>query len=202
MWAKKIIAISDRKNVQGDFLQQVENLTKYGIDALVLREKDLSACEYHDLAKEILQICRKNNTTCILHSFHRECLKLGHRYFHAPLPLLCEEPKLAQYFHLVGTSIHSEEEFVEAIKYNVQYAFIGHIFQSTCKSTLKPKGLDFLNSILQKSTIPLYAIGGIKLENISELKNKDIAGICMREALMKEKKVQEYLKLCRQNLNE
>ncbi|EAI8190272.1 thiamine phosphate synthase, partial [Campylobacter coli] len=41
MWDKKIIAISDRKCVEIDFLKQVEKLAKSGIDAFVLREKDL-----------------------------------------------------------------------------------------------------------------------------------------------------------------
>ena len=51
MWDKKIIAISDRKCVEIDFLKQVEKLAKSGIDAFVLREKDLSEFEYYDLAK-------------------------------------------------------------------------------------------------------------------------------------------------------
>ena len=89
MWDKKIIAISDRKCVEIDFLTQVEKLAKSGIDAFVLREKDLSEFEYYDLAKEVLAICAKHKTTCFLHFFDRECLKLGHRYFHMPLGKTC-----------------------------------------------------------------------------------------------------------------
>lgn len=200
MWDKKIIAISDRKCVQKDFLKQIEKLAKARVDAIVLREKDLSGFEYFDLAKEVLTICAKHKTTCFLHFFDKECLKLGHRFFHAPLDLLRKEPKLSKYFHTLGTSVHSKEELLEAMNYKVNYAFVGHIFESSCKVNLAPKGLDFLKSLLEFSKIPLYAIGGINVQNIEEFKDLSVAGICMREILMHEKDPKKYLLECRQKL--
>ncbi|EFC32544.1 thiamine phosphate synthase [Campylobacter jejuni] len=200
MWDKKIIAISDRKCVEIDFLKQIEKLAKSKVDAIVLREKDLSEFEYYDLAKEVLGICAKQKTTCFLHSFDKTCLKLGHRYFHAPLALLRKESRLTKYFHVFGTSVHSKEELLEAMSYRVNYAFVGHIFQSSCKADLEPKGLDFLKSLLRFSQIPLYAIGGINDQNIASFKGLNIAGVCMREILMQEKDTKKYLMECKRKL--
>lgn len=200
MWDKKIVAISDRKCVEGDFLKHIEQLTKANIDALVLREKDLSEFEYYDLAKEVLKICSKTKTTCFLHYFDRECLKLGHRYFHAPLSLLRKEPKLAKFFHILGSSVHSKEELLEAMTYKVNYAFVGHIFESSCKVGLEPRGLTFLKEMLDFSKIPLYAIGGINVQNIAEFKDLNVAGVCMRESLMREKELKNYINNCREKL--
>lgn len=200
MWDKKIIAISDKKCVEGDFLRHIEQLTKAGIDALVLREKNLSEFEYYDLAKEVLKICTKSKTTCFLHHFDRECLRLGHRYFHAPLPLLRKEPKLAKYFHVLGSSVHSKEELLEAVHYKINYAFVGHIFQSSCKMDLEPRGLGFLKEMLDFSKIPLYAIGGINIQNIDQFRDLNVAGVCMRESLMSEKEPKNYVNECRQKL--
>lgn len=200
MWDKKIIAISDRKCVQNDFLKQIEKLAKARVDAIVLREKDLSAFEYFDLAKEVLAICAKQKVTCFLHFFDKECLKLNHRFFHAPLDLLRKDPKLGKYFHIIGTSVHDKEELLEAMSYGVNYAFVGHIFKSSCKKDLEPKGLLFLKSLLEISKIPLYAIGGINVQNIANFKDLDIAGVCMREILMRKIDLKNYLLECRQNL--
>lgn len=200
MWDKKIIAISDRKCVDIDFLKQIEKLAKAKVDAIVLREKDLNESEYYDLAKEVLGICAKTKTTCFLHSFDRVCLKLGHRYFHAPLSLLRKEFKPRKYFHLLGTSVHSKEELLEAMSYRVNYAFVGHIFESSCKVGLEPKGLDFLKSLLEFSRIPLYAIGGINAQNIASFQDLNVAGVCMRENLMKEKNVKTYIQICKERL--
>ncbi|MDT3328846.1 thiamine phosphate synthase, partial [Campylobacter coli] len=145
-------------------------------------------------------ICAKCKTTCFLHFFDRECLKLGHRYFHTPLALLRQEPKMSKYFHMIGTSVHSKEELLEAMNYGVNYAFVGHIFESSCKMGLEPKGLDFLKSLLEFSQIPLYAIGGINVQNIASFKDINVAGVCMREVLMREKDVKKYLAECKRNL--
>lgn len=45
-------------------LKQIEKLAKAKVDAIVLREKDLSEFEYYDLAKEVLSICAKQKVTC------------------------------------------------------------------------------------------------------------------------------------------
>ncbi|EAH8207713.1 thiamine phosphate synthase [Campylobacter upsaliensis] len=197
MWVRKIIAISDRVLVQDDFLRQVEKLAKAKIDAFVLREKDLSEYEYYDLAKEVLKICTKYKITCFLHGYLTPTLKLEHKYFQASLALLRKESNIAKYFHILGTSVHSKEELLEAINYKVNHAFVGHIFKSSCKPNLKPYGIELLKDLLSFSSIPLYAIGGINAENIKLFKNINIAGVCMREALMRESNPKKYLALCK-----
>lgn len=197
MWVRKIIAISDRALVQDDFLKQLEKLARAKIDAFVLREKDLSEYEYYDLAKEVLKICAKYKITCFLHGYLMPTLKLEHKYFQAPLSLLRKESNLAKYFHILGTSVHSKEELLEAINYKANHAFVGHIFESSCKPNLKPCGMDLLKDLLNFSSIPLYAIGGINAENISAFKELNVAGVCMREALMCEKNPKKYLALCK-----
>ncbi|HEC1748635.1 TPA: thiamine phosphate synthase, partial [Campylobacter lari] len=67
MWDKKIIAISDSQNTQGDFLNFIEKLSQSSIDALVLREKHLDELEYTKLAKEVLKIFNKTQKICFLH---------------------------------------------------------------------------------------------------------------------------------------
>lgn len=86
------------------------------------------------------------------------------------------------------------------MSYKVNYAFVGHIFESSCKMGLEPKGIDFLKSLLEFSQIPLYAIGGINAQNIENFKDINVVGVCMREILMKEKDLKKYLLECRQNL--
>ncbi|KAA6233892.1 thiamine phosphate synthase [Campylobacter sp. LR264d] len=200
MWDKKIIAISDMDLVEGDFLKQVEKLARAKVDAFVLREKKLSEFEYMDLAKEVLKICNKAKITCILHTYDRLSLRLGHRQFHATLPLLRQDSKIVRYFYSIGTSIHSKEELLEAMSYRVNYAFVGHIFESSCKKDLAPKGLEFLKELCSFSKIPLFAIGGINANNINLLKDINISGVCMREALMCEKNPKKLVKFCKESL--
>lgn len=197
MWVKKIIAITDRHECEGDFLRQIERLASAKIDALILREKDLSEFEYFDLAKEVLQICRKKKLTCILHSFDRVALKLGCKFFHCPLGILKQEPRLVRYFHLFGTSVHSVEEMQLAQGFKCNYAIAGHIFETPCKEGLAPLGIVGLNAILKVAKMPVYALGGINLDNVAKLKDSDIEGVCMRSSLMKQNNVKAFVAECR-----
>ena len=202
MWDKKIIAISDRQAVKGDFLDFVARLGRAKVDALILREKDMRENDYYDLAKEVLKICKKHKLVCFLHNFDKVALKLNHRYFHCPLDILRAEPRVVRYFHLIGTSIHSSDELLEAVEFNCHYALFGHIFETLAKPLLPPRGLEMLAQICEQSTIPIYAVGGINKNNVEKLANIDIAGICMKGALIQSAKLKEYVQNCAKKLNQ
>lgn len=202
MWDKQIIAISDRHSCKGDLLKCIEKLARAKIDALILREKDMRENDYYDLAKEVLKICKKHKLICFLHSFDKVALKLNHRYFHCPLKILRAEPRLVKYFHLIGTSIHSADELHEAMDFKCNYALFGHIFETLSKPFVPPKGIKTLSHICAMSKIPIYAVGGINENNIDELKNVAISGVCMKNALMQNTKLKEYIQNCAKKLNQ
>lgn len=201
MWDKKVIAISDRHLLHSDFMGFIERLARTNIDGLILREKDMSENAYFELAKEVLKICNKGKIKCILHNFDKVALRLGHRYFHCPLAVLRQEPRLARYFHLIGTSIHSFDELCEAQNFGCNYALFGHIFPTLSKAFAAPKGVGELKTICKQSKIPIYAVGGIKLENISQLANIGIAGLCIKSAFVSAKSLKSYIKACKLALN-
>ena len=83
--------------------------------AIVLREKDLSEKEYEQLARQVMQICQKHGTQCILHSFSNVATTLGATAVHMPLPLLQKmTPQEKSHFQIIGASCHSLEEAKEA----------------------------------------------------------------------------------------
>ncbi len=77
---------------------------------------------------------------------------------------LLENPKVVSDFHTVGTSIHSVSEAVEAEKLGASYLTAGHIYVTDCKKGLPPRGLPFLQHVCQAVQIPVYGIGGIKID--------------------------------------
>ena len=82
---EKIIAVTNRKLCDGDFLDQIKKITDLGIRAVILREKDLSEDVYEELAAQVLEICQDTDTTCILHNFPRVAERLGCAHMHLPL---------------------------------------------------------------------------------------------------------------------
>lgn len=71
------------------------------------------------------------------------------------------------------------------------------MFKSSCKTDLAPKGIKNLKDLLEVSKIPIYAIGGINTQTINYLKDLNLAGVCIREALYKSENVKKYILRCK-----
>lgn len=84
----------------------------------------------------------------------------------------------------IGTSIHSVEDAIFAELHGADYIIAGHIFATDCKKGLPGRGIEWLNSICNAVSIPVYAIGGISDANASMLSDCNIAGYCMMSASM------------------
>lgn len=82
------IAITNRKLVQGDFLEQMQKVIHLHPHAVILREKDLSDKEYEILAEKILEMCRESGVRCFLHSRISVANRLGCRRIHMSIPVL------------------------------------------------------------------------------------------------------------------
>lgn len=190
----EIICVTNRRLCRENFLTRIERLAKSGVSGIILREKDLSESEYKALAAKALEICEKNGSKLILHSFYRTAVALSANRIHLPLHVLkemTEEEKSR--FTEIGASCHSAEDAVFAEKSGCSYITAGHVFETDCKKGAAPKGLGFLGSVCKSVSIPVYAIGGISPENAESAVNSGAKGVCVMSGLMTCENVERYL---------
>ncbi|NFA59074.1 thiamine phosphate synthase [Clostridium sporogenes] len=187
----KLLAITNRHLCNNEFLEQIQDIctlnkknTVIESVSIVLREKDLSEKDYKNLAVNVLKICEKNNTKCILHTYYKVAKELNCKKIHLPLHVLKSNPNIYKDFNEVGVSIHSVNEAIEAMKLGATYIAAGHIFATDCKKGIPPRGLGFLSSICSSVHIPVYAIGGISPTNAEKAINAGAEGVCIMSGLM------------------
>lgn len=183
----KIICVTDRKICTVPFLEQIEKVCALNPKALILREKDLSETEYKKLVYQVLEICKQNRTVFVVHTFWRSALELGISNVHMPLALLKEMPAAERKkFGCIGTSVHNMEEARQAVALGADYLIAGHIYNSSCKPGLAPRGLNFLRDVCSSVSVPVYAIGGIGISalQLDEVCSCGAVGACVRSALM------------------
>ena len=84
----------------------------------------------------------------------------------------------------IGTSIHSVEDAIFAESHGADYITAGHIFTTDCKKGLPGRGIEWLKTVCDAVSIPVYAIGGISDANAGELSDCGISGYCMMSASM------------------
>ncbi len=190
-----LICITNRSLCAGDFLAQIEKIARAHPKAVILREKDLPPSEYSELASEVMKLCEKHGTPCILHSFTEAASKLGCRSVHLPMPILRRMTYAEKRaFAIIGASCHSVGEAREAEVLGCTYITAGHIFDTACKQGLPGRGLDFLSSVCEAVSIPVYAIGGITKENYASIKASGAAGACLMSGFMTCSDAAEYIK--------
>ena len=114
--------------------------------------------------------------------------------FHLPVGRLGElTQEQRNCVELLGASVHSLQDALEAQEKGCDYIVAGHIFDTDCKKGLPGRGLTFLKEVCENVSIPVYAIGGITPENITEIRQANGAGACIMSSAMKCANVQEYL---------
>jgi len=92
---------------------------------------------------------------------------------------------------IIGVSASNECDIKNAIKDGCDYLGIGPVFVTSTKKEKIPLGIDTLKSLTKDISIPWFAIGGIKQENISLLKENNICKIAIITDLINSKNPKE-----------
>ena len=183
------IVITNRHLVQGDFLKQLEKVTKLHPHALILREKDLTDDAYESLAKKVFDLCKREDITFFLHTKIEIARKIGCQYIHLSIPVLkglseTEKKALTEDFCEISISCHSMEDVEIAMVGGATQIILGTIFETECKKGVLGKGVEFVREICQKCPLPVYAIGGMNLQRLPLVIDAGAAGCCMMSGFM------------------
>ena len=183
------IVITNRHLVQGDFLKQLEKVTKLHPHALILREKDLTDDAYESLAKKVFDLCKREDITCFLHTKIEIARKIGCKNIHLSIPVLkglseTEKKALTEDFCEISISCHSMEDVEIAMAGGATQIILGTIFETECKKGVLGKGVEFVREICQKCPLPVYAIGGMNLQRLPLVIDAGAAGCCMMSGFM------------------
>lgn len=99
---------------------------------------------------------------------------------------------------LIGVSVHSVREALFAQENGADYISFGSIYPSKTKLS-KVRQQSIMVDIRRSVNLPLFAIGGITLENVDPIIRQNINGVCVSRDVIDrddiEDRVKAYLKL-------
>lgn len=84
---------------------------------------------------------------------------------------------------LIGLSTHSVEQLQKAIAAGADYVGVGPTFPSRTKAFDQYAGLQLLRQVAAIETVPRFAIGGIDLKNVVEVRQAGIRQIAVSSAI-------------------
>ncbi len=181
-----LYAITDRKWLGENTLEaQVESALKGGATMIQLREKELNSKEVLNLALKLKPICQKYQVPLILNDYVDLAIQAdvdGVHVGQADTEALAARSKLAP-DKILGVSCETIEQALEAEANGADYLGVGAVFPTATKNDAETISLTTLREIAEAVEIPVVAIGGIELGNISELKNTGISGVSVISAI-------------------
>ena len=131
--------------------------------------KYLSGDEYVLWAKELIPLCRKYHASLLLNSSVEQAISLNADGIHlsASRLLSCQQRPLDK-IHRVSASVHNETELEQALRIDVDFIVISPVLKTKTHPQATPLGWDKFYELTEQATCPVYALGGLSVDNLRE----------------------------------
>ncbi|MBT2614428.1 MULTISPECIES: thiamine phosphate synthase [unclassified Bacillus (in: firmicutes)] len=171
----------------------IEELTKIiaesvsgGVSIVQLREKNNSSLSFYEKSSALKQLLNELSIPLIINDRVDIALAVGADGIHIgqddlPLPVV---KKMVPEDMIVGVSVSTLEEALEAERNGADYIGVGSVFPTKTKQDATLMALENLGEICRSVSIPAVAIGGITADNISALSDIGLSGTAVVSAIM------------------
>jgi thiamine-phosphate pyrophosphorylase len=180
--------VTDRNQTGGrDLLWVLEQALDGGVKAIQLREKDLSGRDLFSLAERSHKLCQAYNAALFINDRVDVAMAVdaaGVQLGQTSLPVVTTRALLGPQ-KIIGVSTHSLQEAKEAEQNGADFVLFGPVYFTASKAAYgAPQGLAALKTIVDNISLPVYAIGGIKPENIESTKKLGVRGVALISAIV------------------
>lgn len=185
----QLYLITDRHGLPPgrSLLETVAAALEGGVRGVQLREKDLSPRELLPLALELRQLTRRFGAKLLINDridIAQAVAADGVHLAGTSVPIAVARRLLGPEA-LIGVSTHAEAEVLAAARDGADFVTFGPIYPTPSKAAYgDPVGVAALQRACAAATLPVFALGGIKLTHIPELKAAGAAGIALISAII------------------
>ena len=168
-----------------------QQLCDGGSDLIQLRAKNSSPDEIRLMAEKILTVTRRAKVGLVINDHLEIARELGAEFCH----LGQEDFFDAGYTHVgllkiqneklkIGLSTHAPAQAQKAIDAGADYVAIGPVFATGTKPGARPVTLEYVRWAAANVSVPWFAIGGINLQTIDEVRAAGARRVCVVSAIL------------------
>jgi thiamine-phosphate pyrophosphorylase len=186
----------------GDARKMAEALIAGGVDLLQLRGKNQSAAKIEKLAVELRLVLSERGVPLIINDHPQIAQNVQADGVHLgqdDLPI-AEARKIVGPGCAVGKSTHSIDQAIRAFYEGADYIGFGPIFATPTKPDYPPIGLDDIARVHESVRIPIFCIGGIKLDNLAKVIEAGARRVVIVSGLLRASDPAEYARSARKLL--
>lgn len=202
----KVYFIMGSPNCKEDPTHVLKDAIEGGITLFQFREKGALALigdKKVELAKELQQICIQHQIPFIVNDDIELAIALNADGVHiGQEDESVEEVRKKIGDKIIGVSVHSYEEAMDALAGGADYFGIGPVFPTKTKEDAKPSnGTRLIEELRERGlSIPIVGIGGITAENAATVIEAGADGVSVITAISHAESVTEGAKALRKNV--
>ena len=161
------------------FLEQLEQALNNGLQLIQIREKQLERDALYSFAEKVLKLAEPYNARVLLNSNVGLARTLGAHGVHlssSQLMALHEKPENL----LCAASCHSADELAQAQKVGLDFVVMGPVLPTRSHHGAAALGWEAFATLIQSRAMPVYALGGLKLDDLTTAWQAGAHGIAMQ----------------------
>ncbi len=173
-----------------------------GADMIQLREKELPDREFETLAARLKNITHEHSALFIVNDrvdiariVDADGVHLGQEDLSVASARLLLGPE-----KLVGVSTHSLGQAQQALPEGADYLGIGPAFPTATKPAEPVIGIEMIGKVVAQIEKPIFAIGGITAENLSELLDVGIKRVAVSSAIISQENIEVAARAIKEKL--
>ena len=178
-----LYAITDTALIPRDrFADTIEAAVRSGATMVQLREKDIPTEEVARLGKQALAVTRKYGALLIVNDHPSVALEIGADGVHVGEddPPVAEPRQMLGPDVIIGASCYGDlDKAIEAERDGADYVAFGTPFPSPTKVKRTDISLDIFQLAKRHVNIPIFAIGGITIDNATQIIQAGADGIAV-----------------------
>jgi len=173
------------------------------VDLIQLRGKKHSAAELVDLAGQLHEITSAAGIPLIVNDYAEVAAQVPVEGVHVGQDddsIAVAREKAGRKI-IVGKSTHSLEQAIAAQRDGADYIGFGPIFATPTKPDYAPIGLELIESAHAEVRLPIFCIGGIKIDNLGQALAAGAKRVAIVSGLMKAPDIAKYARDVKQLLS-
>ena len=208
----RLYGILDLGYIAEDSLERMAaQLCEGGVDIVQLRAKGRDECAIEEMANRVAPILRDAGVPFIINDFPELVPSIGADGAHvgqddfsvddarwrAGRALAGEVP-----LPFIGKSTHSVEQAIAAAAEGADYIGFGPLFPTPTKAGRAAIGMGDIARVHELVSVPIFCIGGIKLENLAEVIAAGAQRVVIVSGILQARDVAAYCREAKARLDE
>jgi len=161
-----------------EFLRHLPEAIENGLRLLQIREKNMTAWQLKQLVDQVLPITVPAGVDTLINSAMPVEQRKRFSGIHLTSSHLMKLDKRPDFEH-VAASCHNRLELSQAIKLGLDFVVLSPVLKTASHPKAIPMGISGMSKIIAECPIPVYALGGMTHDQLTEIQSHGAHGIAM-----------------------